>query len=222
MPISSIVKKTLKYEFFEGTRPVIDVNWTKGPGKSKLIIAAGENASGKSLYRRLMQQYCSEKKIECIHISVEGRRNISYSLVYGDETNDSTGCNSAGTILGGIKTSKGRGSKHVVVFDEPDLGMSEGASMGAGTAFAEWLRDPPEHLVAAVIISHSRYLLKKLEDIPHHFLHFGNGEHTIESWVTREVEERSLEDIKESNITRYRGIQKIIDKRRKERENAKR
>lgn len=196
----------------------------KGSKKAKLIIAAGENASGKSFYRRLVQIDCQDRKVECIHISVEGRRRISESpwlvFVYGDEERDSTGSNSASTILTGISTSRKRESKHVIVFDEPDLGMSEGASMGAGTALAEFLTNPPEHLEACVLITHSRHLLAKLKDVPNHFLHFGKEVHDIDSWVNRPVVERSLEDLKETNHKRYKNIQGIINERKKKKKSG--
>lgn len=214
-----LLERTLDYEFFLGKQPAIPTALKRGLKKSKLIIAAGENATGKSLYRRLVQIDSQQRKVECIHISVEGRRSVAYSpwlaFVYGDEENNSTGANSASTILGGIKTSRSREEKHVLVFDEPDLGMSEGACMGAGAAIAEFLSDAPENLEACVIITHSRHLLDKLRNIPHHFLHFGEEEYNIDSWVSRPVIERSLEELKEANTERFRGIQKIINERKK-------
>jgi hypothetical protein len=207
----ALVKATLGYTFFEGDSPSIPVHAVYGASEARLIIASGENASGKSFYRRLVQIECREAKTECIHVSVQGRREVAYNpimaMVYGDESCDSTGSNSASTIQGGIRTSQGRETPHVVVFDEPDLGMSEGASMGAGTALRDWLREPPEHLVAAVVISHSRELLRKFLDLPHHFIGFGSEPHTLESWVNRPVVERSLEDLRVANRARFKAIQ---------------
>lgn len=221
MVTKSFLERTLDYEFFYGDKPAIDFALKEGPKKAKLIIAAGENASGKSFYRRLVQIDCQDRKVECIHVSVEARRRVSEQpwmvFVYGDEERDSTGSNSANTILGGIKTSRGRDTKHVIVFDEPDLGMSEGASMGAGTAIAEFLANPPEHLEACVLITHSRHLLAKLKDIPYHFLHFGKEEHDVDSWITRPVLERSLGDLREKNHERFKNIQGIINERKKKR-----
>lgn len=90
--------------------------------------------------------------------------------------------------------------------------------MGAGTAIAEFLSDPPENLEACVVISHSRHLLAKLKDVPYHFLHFGKEEHDIDSWVSRPVIERPLEELKDTNKKRFKLIQAIINKRKKDRE----
>lgn len=79
MVAHKMLERTLNYEFFKGARPAINMALKKGPNKTKLVIAAGENATGKSLYRRLVQIDCQSRKVECIHISVEGRRGVSYS-----------------------------------------------------------------------------------------------------------------------------------------------
>ena len=60
-----------------------------GP-RSKLVVVVGDNAGGKSFFRRIIQALCQKAKVECIAISAEGRRQIGHApwltFVYGDES----------------------------------------------------------------------------------------------------------------------------------------
>ncbi len=109
------------------------------PGDGNLVVVTGENAGGKSFFRRVASSIARlpENKMEVIPISMEGRRQVAYNVclafVYGDEEHDATGVNSIRTVLTGISTCQGRETDHVVIWDEPDIGLSEGnaASVGA-------------------------------------------------------------------------------------------
>jgi hypothetical protein len=213
----TVIEGTLALDYFTGTNPAVDVCWAKGPKGSKLVLAVGENASGKSFYRRVIQSWCqhrSKEGIECIDLSMERRSvsSVTRAFIYGgDEGRDSTGRLTVSSILGAIHTSQGREKPHILIWDEPDLGLSEAGSLGAAQEINEFMQDPPKRLVMAVVVSHSRTMLRGLREIPHHFLHFGKESHTLDSWLQRPVQPRRLDEIREANLARYKAIQVILN-----------
>ena len=124
-----LIDAALGFRYFHpyGARKTTAIPFVRGEaGSGKLIVVTGENASGKSFFRRIVRSLCSRAKTECIHISMEGRAGDGMSFgglrpfVYGDENQQSTGENSAGAVLGGIRTCRAREEAHVMVWDEPE------------------------------------------------------------------------------------------------------
>jgi hypothetical protein len=205
----------------------------KGKDESKLVVVVGENASGKSFFRRLVRAVCSkaapDERTECIHLSMEGRMDSSAfgglrSMVYGSEQDQSTGENSVGTVLGGITTCKERKGSHIVVWDEPDLGLSDSWAAGMGEAIRDFAKDPGEHTRAIVLVSHRRALLAPLLTQPLHYVHLGMGEGapaSLEAWFEQPIIPRDIRELKEESLKRWRAIQTILnenEKRRREEE----
>jgi hypothetical protein len=212
-----LVRRCLGLEYFEpnadGVTP-IPVRYT--PGKSKLIVAVGENASGKSFFRRVVQGTCSQAGTSTIHLSMEGRRQTAYNpglcFVYGSEEWQSTGANSSETILGAIRTSQGRDSSHVIFWDEPDIGLSDSWAASAGAEIRAFLEDAPEHLLGAVVVTHSKSLLRNLTGLNAHFLCFGDDPvNTLTEWLDRAPKVRPLSELKAESHRRFKLIQDILN-----------
>lgn len=134
----ALVRDSLEYEYFypqEDDNGSTPIPVTYLPGSGKLVLAVGGNASGKSFYRRIVQVVCKKTgDLECIHLSMEGRRSSSFAgFIYGDEECHSTGQNSAYTMITALRTSKGREEPHVIFWDEPDFGLSESWSESMGS-----------------------------------------------------------------------------------------
>ena len=188
------------------------------PGKGPLVVAVGENASGKSFFRRCVQAVCKACDIECMSISAEGRRQVAYSpwlvFAYGDEDCMSTGYNSVGTVLTGINTCLKRDNKHVIFWDEPDLGMSDNCAAGVGQRIKEFVGQASDKTVASIVVSHSRALLQQLVDVDHHFLVFGKERtDTLQEWVDRPVIPRDLDQVNNEGITRFRRLSRLMKAR---------
>ena len=99
--------------------PPVTLQYTVPKGKPPpLVVIVGENAGGKSFLRRIITIGYRRLDVELIHISMEGRRNVSYNpimvMVYGGEDQESTGANPANTVLGAISTSKKREKPHAI------------------------------------------------------------------------------------------------------------
>jgi ABC-type dipeptide/oligopeptide/nickel transport system ATPase component len=135
----------------------------------KLLAITGENASGKSMLRRLLQQIARKKDIESISISPEWRQQggILRAFVYGDESYDASGKIAANVVLKAIKTSNGRTNSHIIILDEIDMGLSDNAAAGVGEEIADFCKNAPQFLNLFVVISHRKPLLEPIMDASH-------------------------------------------------------
>lgn len=189
-------------------------------GRGRLILVVGDNASGKSFFRRIVQLLCKKSDIECMAISAEARRTISYNpwltFVYGDEEHEATGVNSTNTVLTGIKTCQGRDSKHVIFWDEPDLGLSDSWAAGVGQKLCQFAQEPPKHTVAALVVSHNRALVRELLPAKPFYLHLGvkaeEAPPTLQEWVERPCAPRDPDRLPEQSRKRFKMIQHILNR----------
>jgi hypothetical protein len=197
----------------EGVVP-IPLCFTEGQGK--LILALGENASGKSFFRRVVQSVCKHVGMECIHLSMQGRTSRTPDMgfarlfVYGQEDDDSTGQNSSKTVLGAIRTSRGREEKHVLFWDEPDIGLSDSWAASVGIEIRNFLEQTTDQLVAAIIVTHNKELVKQLIPAKPHLLSFRDHPYTLDEWLTSPVEPKPLTLLQELSSARYHLIRKVM------------
>lgn len=213
----SLVEECLTLKYFhpndDGVVP-ITAHWR--PGQGNLVVVLGDNASGKSFFRRVVGSVCSHVGIEHIHISMQGRGDYFGGLrcmVYGDEETESTGVNSAHTITMGIKTCRAREKEHVIFWDEPDLGLSDNSAAGVGIAIRDFATTMPQNTVAAVVVTHSRALVQQLAPIAPHFLYLGE-EHvpaTIDDWLTAPIVPIPIDDLKKRSNRRFGLISAILN-----------
>lgn len=198
----------------------IPIPVTYFPGHGKLVLVVGENASGKSFFRRVVMGVCQQRKVECMHISMQGRRqsHIFNSFIYGSEDYDSTGKNSARTVSTGIKTSHDRENSHVLFWDEPDLGMSDTWAASTGEAIANFGAEAPNHLVYAFVVTHNRAMIKQLVKAKPHVLIFDDGEvyGSLSSYLDREITTYPLSELDARCQRRFKLIQAVLNERKAE------
>jgi len=183
------------------------------PGKGNFVVVVGQNASGKSFFRRVLTSVARRTAVEGIHISMEGRHNggVMSAFVYGDEGHDATGRNSAGTVLAGIRTCKGREKSHIIVWDEPDFGLSDSWARSMGITLRAFGEELPKHTLAAVVITHNKGLLRELLPLDPQFVCFGEEpQKTLSEWLSFEPEIQPLEKLSEESRKRYRLIRRIL------------
>lgn len=219
-----MIRTVLKLDYFQeiNGHVAIPAYWREGEGP--LCLVTGDNASGKSFLRRILGAVCSQAKeeTEYIPISMEARRAISNNpwliFVYGDEETQATGVNSTETVLGGIRTSEGRSSRHVIFWDEPDLGLSDSWAAGLGQKLADFAKKPPKHLTAAFVVTHNKSLVSQLFDVNPHFLHLGvdpeEAPHSPVEWFERPVKPRNIDKLHEESRKRFKAIQKILNSKK--------
>lgn len=218
MKTADLIKDSFEFRYFhpekKGAKPAIPFRWV--PGKGKLVVVTGENAGGKSFYRRILTAVAHKNKIESIPISMEGRRQVAYNIgltfVYGDEQVDATGVNSIRTVLTGISTCKGREKDHMIIWDEPDLGLSEGNAASVGRAIAEFAADTPKLTQAAIVITHRKALVRELLPAKPHYVYLGGEDSpaTLAEWVDAPPVIRPLQEVLDGAHKRFQAINKIL------------
>lgn len=218
-----LVAETLTLDYFADDPPAIPYVWKPAKAACPLVVVVGENAGGKSFFRRCVSAVCRETKTEVIPISMEARRTVSYNpqlvFVYGSEEYEATGVNSINTVLMGIKTCQSRETPHVICWDEPDLGLSEGNAASVGRAIADFAQHPPAHTRASIVITHRKALVAELRSAVPHYLYLGDadGPDNLDAWLAAPPVVRPLEEVRDAGRARYKAIQKVLDRVKKSR-----
>ena len=132
---------------------------------------------------------------------------------------EATGVNSIRTVLAGIKTCRDRDKPHVIFWDEPDIGLSEGNAASVGKAIADFMADPPKHTKASVVVTHRKALVSELAAANPHYLYLGDADApgSLEEWLVLPPVVRPLEEVQERALKRFRAIQKVLDRVKKNR-----
>lgn len=221
--LAGLLEHTFSLRYFSpddeiGGKVAIPHHWVRGRGN--FAVALGENASGKSFFRRIVTALCRESKVEAMPISMEGRGGYYGGLrgfIYGDESWQSTGENSSNTVLAGIRTCQGREGSHVIFWDEPDLGLSDGWAAGMGVARREFAEKLPSRTYGAIVVTHSRALVREILPAEPHYLHFGTDDPppTLQDWLDHRPKPRALSKLGEESHKRFKMIQKILDSSKK-------
>lgn len=192
-------------------------------GEGKLCLVLGDNATGKSMVRRLVSMRCKDLGVEAIPLSMEGRAGSGgmgglKGMVYGDEDWKSTGHNSAGTAASMMKTSRSRTRPHMVYLDEPDTGLGDRWARSLGRSLADFLREPPEHLAALFLTTHRTCLVRELVDLQPHVLLVGCGwPRTLKQWLAGDPRDpEPLEKLGERGIELFRKINDAVSKASKD------
>jgi hypothetical protein len=210
-----LISRVLRTICFDGEPPPIPSYWKKG--RDPLIAVLGENAAGKSFFRRVCQAICrkDENKVEFMGISMELRQSGGpmNAFVFGSESYDATGAISAKTVLTGIKTCRSRENPHVMCWDEPDLGLSDNGAAGVGLAIREFAENPGKHTKAIIVTSHSRALVSQLVPLDPHMVYLGEQEtapRSLDEWLARPIVPRDLTEMANTALERFRTITKLL------------
>ncbi|APU88957.1 hypothetical protein Rctr197k_160 [Virus Rctr197k] len=214
MNAESLIKSAFKTKFFRPRAGPLFAGWTRG--RSNLVVIVGDNATGKSFYRRMVQVLCHKAKVECVHISMEGRSDAGWqrALIYGTEQWQATGKITAHTILMAIKTANDRTRNHVIVLDEPDVGLSDEYVLGAANALTSFSMKMPKHTRAFFVITHRRVLVEGLLEAKPHVLIFGKQRPaTIQEWLERPIKAADLSELEKKNHAMFKAIQPLLRER---------
>ena len=142
-------------------------------GLSRLCVVTGGNATGKSLYVRILQSRTGSQNILPISISIRERTGsglhemagMRRAMMFGDESEQSTGATSISTVQQGFSNLKSHAKEReaLLILDEPELGLSEdyAAAMGAWLARETLACANPQEL-GVVVVTHSRVLVRAL------------------------------------------------------------
>ncbi len=176
-------------------------------GDDRLLTVVGDNTSGKSVFRRALSQFTRKQGVEVMHFSPEGKAQggIVGSMIYGTEEDQSTGCNSAKTILKALGTARGRENEHIIIFDEPDIGLSDEYAAGAGIEIREFCKNSPDKTLLVVVISHRCCLMRELQRINPSHLSFG-AKMDLHEWLNREIVPKNLHLLRQADKNMFSAI----------------
>lgn len=190
-------------------------------GDNRLTLIVGENASGKSLFFRVMNAYAKrDHDITGITISIRERTDSSVPFrrmfMYGDEAEQSTGATSFKTIEMGFKTANGdKQGKTLLMIDEPEMGLSDGYARALGEYLGQQARRLEDNCHGLVVVTHNRPLvaglLAGLRAEPT-FVCLGVDPVDLSSWRARE-ETRTVEDLfalKDVSLERWRKTSALM------------
>ena len=191
--------------------------------KEKLIVITGSNASGKSLLRRIVSNNGRKNNLLVADLSHERRttQDITRAFLYGDENSDSTGNITASSLIGLFRTSAKWNENHLLIIDEPEIGLGEEAQMGMGIYIREKIESASDKLHNIVIFTHSRYILEELNKIDHHYHHVGNEYKSIEEFNNRELFPLSPVQLNDISNSTFGVIDGILNRAKDEREKTK-
>lgn len=182
----------------------------------KVLVVVGPNAVGKSMFRRAFCGFLKKRKLEVIHLSQEGRGDAGFvrAMVYGNESNEATSVISAKTLVNGLRTSRGREKNHVLLYDEPEIGMAEEMQVGAAQWLAEELRSWPDKLSGIIVMTHSRHFVRELIQLPRSgFICLGGRYSTADAWLNREIKPVGPEAVIKLGLRTFRKLTKILNAR---------
>lgn len=210
------IEELLQSDWFTGDSP-FRANYTeKNP---KVCVITGGNATGKSLFRKLIYNEYKDDGIELIHISQAARcrSGMPRMFIYGSEEEDSTGFNTTKTILKSIETIKSRDHKVGLLLDEPEIGCSEELQAGLGLHLASKIPSLT-NLDCCYIITHSREFVKQIAACGPSHIRMMSNQHdyiSLSDWYYREVEPiYDLEKLIERGRLGWKYVQKRINERK--------
>ena len=210
-----------------GPEGLMPMSFEPGAADTRVVIASGPNACGKSLACRYLGMVIADQREErervtegeFFHIGMRLRTSGNgvfdpKSFVYGDEAEDSTGSISVHAVDGMIRHSGGRDGRHVIALDEPEVGLADPYAMALGEKIRRFAVDLPPLCDALIIVSHNRAFISHLMGLNPHCLRFGPL--TTRKWlemppVAASVDE--LDGLKDRNRETWRAFARIMDAR---------
>ena len=139
------------------------------PGDPGLALIVGENASGKSLFFRVLAQKIRAGGALPVTLSIRERAGaggfdmsrMRQAMIFGDETDQSTGATSVKAIAAAFKNLD-RPDGSLLGLDEPELGLSDGYARALGEYIGAQSLTVPDVCAGVVVVTHSRSLVRGL------------------------------------------------------------
>jgi len=205
--LQGFLEETEEHELF---RKELGMSRIGNPA-SKIVLVLGPNGAGKSLLRRWVTQTTKDAEILCMHLSMSGRRAYMASMVYGDESSNSTGNLSGRLVTGSIHNSRSRADiPHVVFLDEPDVGASNELCASMGRYMTTQIQAQPLPALAFFIVTHSEHLVRELLPLDPQVVFIGPAFPSLEAWMARPLVPIDLEAFGDECRARYQRVQEFL------------
>lgn len=211
--LRGITERALDYSYF---KKVIKAKYW--PGEGRILLVTGDNSSGKSFFGKLFSEIVTHggyEKIKVMHVSMQLRAAgnlLANIFIFGDESWKATGEISVYAVLSGLRTCRSRTNDHILLLDEPDVGLSESYQGALGQVIRKFAEDLPDKTKALCLVTHSRRIVKHLMPLHPHYLRLGD-EKSIDQFL-EEPEDKTIDDLKnltKISLDRFREIAKCIN-----------
>ncbi len=171
----------------------------------RVWVISGENAGGKSLFCRAVQQLTvNDSKeagtpVEVMRVGMDMRTTsgVQRALMFGNESNDSTGKNSISCLMAGMRTAEGREHPHWLVLDEPDIGVGEGYRHAIGELFAQFGNNLPENTLGFIVVTHAREIAAPMVAAGASSVRVGDDLRPVSEWLQDGDLPKTIEDLKQ-------------------------
>lgn len=191
-------------------------------GDARLTVVVGGNATGKSLFHRLMQSVAAENGIEAGTVSIRERTgagetpgSMRRAFMYGDESVQSTGSASVEVVQKMFRYADREAKPVCALLDEPEIGLSDGYAHAFGQLIGQNAASPAKAMCGTIVISHSRRLVRGLIEglgaRPGYVGMIGAPD-TIDAWLDQ-TEEHSIDDLlklKDLAHERFRAVAGVL------------
>lgn len=199
------------------------------PGKDKVLLITGENASGKSVFFQVMAARAKrDAGMLGIQISIRERTGAGTyegsgfrrAVMFGDESEQSTGATSVAVVKAGFGNSyqyAKDGKSNMLMLDEPELGLSAGYAKAMGAYLGQQAGRMHKNAGGLVVVTHSRDLVRGLlgVGISPSFANLDPTFQSLQEWLGCD-ENRTVDDLLSlTDIGHQRAAQvrKLIKKR---------
>lgn len=203
---------------------------------ARIVVVAGENASGKSVAFQVIAGALHRSGVLPITISIRERTGAGLnemagmrrSMMFGDESEQSTGATSFSTAEAGFRNVLGRaeeGAAACLLLDEPELGLSDAYAAAMGEWIAQQANGLPAISAGVVVVTHSRALVQALAQsaaVPPIFLFMGTQPQTLRQWLVS-PEVRTVADLvalKSRGNSGRKEVNRLLAERKAERKTA--
>lgn len=190
----------------------------------EVTILTGKNGSGKSLVRKLVGYYISEKlgldvENSCTSsISLQQRTENrsefgAFSSVMHDDPTNPTGYETLNKIDALLKSTETE--QRFIIIDEPEIGMGEELIVSLVNKLNKMFEILPEKCLGVLIITHNRYIVQNLKGT---FLNFEDM--TREEWLQRKIIPTDIETFEKESNELFKAIQKRLNSKKREKRSS--
>lgn len=211
--MKQLIESVTSSDWFAESGPLCGrVTW----GHHRLCVVTGPNASGKSVVRKILANRCRLRGWKYLNLSQEGRstsHGLERLMVYGTETDESTGYNSVKTVRKCFQSIEGHDFPLAVTLDEPEIGCSEEVQAGIGQFVARGIEAATDNLLAMFVVTHSREVLRYL--LPLNPTHWRLSEDGlgVADLISREVIPVDLDEVIRKGLETWGRVNRLFKAR---------
>lgn len=221
--LRAAIDSVLRRDDLWGPDGLMPARFEPGNAATKLLVITGQNASGKSLIAKIISARIAATR-KTTKGSPEGvTYNIGMALrtmgggisgktfVYGDESDQSTGSTSVRAVNGAISNTKRSTNPVVVIFDEPEIGLSDEYALAMAEKIAAFEAELPPICDGLMVVTHNRAIVRRLLASDPHRLRLGT--HTTSEWLDQPITAASVAEIdalQDQNHRTWLAIRKLM------------